>query len=300
MKKKQVFFLSLIMLLMCSVPCTAQINWKSRFDEKVIERVNKRLDQKLDKMIDQGLDKVEDKTEEAMTPKEASPRSDIQDKPADRGDAGLPEAFSYDWTAEYRIDTRNEKDAARAHIEYLVSRSHDFLITRTQSMTVNGKPANGSEQMKNTYVVFDFPKDRMLIVIKSQQRVMVMKMNTGAENEGGDAEVTYTPTGRTKTILGHTCHEYRMKSREAEGSVWVAKSAELDLSPLFSSLPTGGGGTPGRFKQPPVKGMMMEMDWHSTKNPNESMHAIATNISKQGGRISIKGYRVMTMPGAKF
>lgn len=107
----------------------------------------------------------------------------------------------------------------------------------------------------------------------------------------------YSPTGRTKSILGHHCKEYTYKSNEGSVNLWVTNDNKLNLSQAYSRMNglqalTSGGWAYGM-------GMVMEMVF-SDDASGASTHMLVKDIQPNSPkRIDLTGYQIVGIGGEK-
>ncbi len=93
------------------------------------------------------------------------------------------------------------------------------------------------DEQNSVQFVMDFDARKQMTIMAEQKMAMIQPMSEDTYNDwmkdGEDAETEYAEslddarinkTGRTKTILGHTCHEYEFKDENGvHGSLWNAE-----------------------------------------------------------------------------
>lgn len=107
-----------------------------------------------------------------------------------------------------------------------------------------------------------------------------------------DAEIK--KTGKTKTILGHTCYEYEIIGDDSYSIAWMAE--DLDMSSFFDTF-SQMKGMDKNFKTPMPKGFPMEItSWPNGKGTDRKflIEVTAINIDKSTS-MSTEGYNIMKL-----
>lgn len=105
----------------------------------------------------------------------------------------------------------------------------------------------------------------------------------------------FTPTGNEKEILGFNCKEYKIKSKNLKGTVWLAEEIDINLSKSFEALGLQFEmGDQGPEEEP--KGFIMEFET-TNKQSRRATHMQVKDIDFEDRfSLSTDGYIFTTMP----
>lgn len=119
----------------------------------------------------------------------------------------------------------------------------------------------------------------------------IMDMAESAESDGGDMK----KTGKTKTILGYTCHEYVVTSEDGGyAEVWITHDLDFgNVYEAFSALNKKQKQVPMNMPQ----GFFMELTaWSEGKDGKEKITMKVKDVNlNQPTSISTNGYSIMKL-----
>ena len=105
----------------------------------------------------------------------------------------------------------------------------------------------------------------------------------------------FIPTGNEKDILGYTCKEYKLKSTELKGRVWLAEEIDINLSKSFEALGLQFEmGDQGPEEEP--RGFIMEFETTHKKTKRETRMKVKDVDFEDRFNLSTDGYIFTSMP----
>ncbi|MBZ5857661.1 DUF4412 domain-containing protein [Flavihumibacter profundi] len=203
-----------------------------------------------------------------------------------------------------------------------------FKLGITYEMT-SGKPGDTQKTMETTFwfsdqnysgfnmggqlgmmMVFDLPRNQLLSFIESQKMVMIMdlkKMQNKADSmnkaHNGDTsrnDVKIRKTGKTEKILGYTCEQYQVTSKNTNMQIWLTKELGVSYAGFSKSFPMmmranrSGNSTPDL--KDAANSVMLRMETTSLESGATSKLE-AKSIQKEGKTFPTAGYKKISMPG---
>lgn len=310
-------FLSAILLtfsLIAFTETSAQVT--DRAKEKAERKTNQRVDQKIDKGIDKGLDAIEglfkkkDKKKKKSENQEESSEQSNQDRQEQQnammglfggGSVEVQEEYQFDHTMDMHVQMYDEKGKATDEMEYtmLFSESNSYF------------GMYGTNQGTSFKMIFDYGKLQMITMPETQQGGpsygMVMSMDESMlEGEENDSEmeandVTFVETGRTKTINGYSCKEYKLENEEEEDYetfVWTTMDSDMEWTSFFQTMSEQqkmNMQMPDSYPE----GMVVQTVMESTENDEKTVMTIKNVKKNSNETLSTAGYQFMNLNGDK-
>ena len=163
-----------------------------------------------------------------------------------------------------------------------------------------GYVGTGIEAEKNKMlIIYDSEKDAVINIMDDSKTYMVMsskfmeRFGKGVSDEEPEASGAIEKTGKTETILGYTCEQYRAKDNDMEVLLWLTKELGVDYSVFAKNmakimrnnkqqLPKGVADMPG--------GMMLRMESTDVKGRNTYMME-ATTVHNDGRTVDMSAYK---------
>lgn len=148
----------------------------------------------------------------------------------------------------------------------------------------------------NTGSLLDGKNQRMIVLNHSEKTAISMSLNMieSVASKGKTTENTpkVTKTGRTKTILGYTCHEYLIVG-STKSEVWISSEPGINISEEFMQI------SKNFLAQMPKEtfengGMMMECYQFNASGKAET-HLIVTELKKEPSQFDLSPYQITEM-----
>lgn len=163
-------------------------------------------------------------------------------------------------------------------------------------------------EQNEMFMIYDMKSMKMITLMEAQKMAMVMdmkkmqdKMASQVKQQQAAAEdVKVSKTGRSEKILGYSCDEYKISSKEGENLVWITKELGQGMGNFSKKFSSIMNSNPRSKKVTGFEGMeegvMLRMEFTSTDGKDASRFE-AKEVHKDGKTVSTEGYQVMKMPG---
>ncbi len=207
--------------------------------------------------------------------------------------------------------TSTEKGGKKStQSEFEMASEADQQYTRMEVISVDGKVEKG----KNL-IIMDMANKSMITLIEDKngsKSGMAMGFDTDQlndivteaidenEDEFDAGNTSYQKTGKTKEILGYTCHEYTFDSETSVGTAWLTNEADMSMASFFGAIGSRGGkknkGLLGGVDGYP-EGLVMEMNAKDKKsNDTSEMRVIAIDLNASE-TTKVTDYNIMSFGG---
>lgn len=234
---------------------------KNRAQQKVEDRVEQRANEKVDKEIDKQLDKVE----EAIFNDEEKKSENIENKGASNnnseerlnnmmkrmGVGGEPvpveSAYAFDNLVQMHVESFDEKGKKISDGEFITHLSNDSKSMAYEFISGDmAQPGMG-------FIIIDAKNNATIILSEENgQKTGIIYglgsfLQTAGANNVDDIDFSETPesylanpnvekTGRSKTIAGLSCEEYKYTDENTVSNVWITKDLKMNTQDFFSTL----------------------------------------------------------------
>lgn len=215
------------------------------------------------------------------------------------GDAAYDQRYDFEGRIVLEMTIYDDDNAAESVIDY-----YSYFNETTGNAAIEVKPVSGDASQSGMSVmtmVFD-QKNQSAVMLTSQgeqKTAIVTAMDIDEEvydEEVYDEEVEesdipeYNKTGRTRTISGYKCEEYKYTEEETSMSMWVTN----DLNYKVDSKQMEKAGMPVWYGGEDGMGMMIEME--SFENGRLVMEMVVKDIDMNYSKsVSVDGYTIMNL-----
>lgn len=291
-----------LLFLFVSTLTVAQVNDpKKRAKQKAENRTN----QKIDEAIDEGLDKIGGLFKRKKKKKKKQETSDNDDNMMNGlfgGDnAEIKETYSFKGQMDVKIthtEGKGKNKQSEQNMRYLFPKEEDAPL----GFEVLYDEGNGNQEAT---VIMDWESGTMLTVLEEQQIISVTNLDKEAmeestaeaiEEQNGELQ-DFEKTGRTKEILGYTCHEYTFENEKAKGVMWVTEDIELNPVSMMGGM---GKSMKQKDKLPNYpNGMYLEAHFEDKKSGDTTdWETTAIDMEKESS-VTTSNYRVMNLGGKR-
>jgi hypothetical protein len=140
----------------------------------------------------------------------------------------------------------------------------------------------------------DLDRKAMFMFMENKGDKSQMSMNLDIEEIADDAmeesDMKITPTGNTKTILGYTCHEFKVVGKDITGTIWVTQDAGISFAKSFYNVKAKKGMDQSWMKL--INGLTMQMDMVDTsKRKPQNISMTCISLEKTSLNIESKAYK---------
>ncbi len=206
----------------------------------------------------------------------------------------VPAEYSFDKKVVMELIT-NSKDEPTARLTYAMHYKED---NSSVGMTPIQKEGEGPISMGTTVVDFNQMKMITFIETNGSKMATVFSIRDDQITEGSKLaheSPEFTPTGNEKEILGYKCKEYKLKSKELKGKVWLAEDIDINLSKSFEAWGLQFEmGDQGPEDEP--KGFIMEFETTDKESGRETHMKVKDIDFEDRFSLSTDGYIFTTMP----
>lgn len=164
--------------------------------------------------------------------------------------------------------------------------------------------AGASMQGTPMFMVFDLKSMKMVSLMESQKTAMVMdinKMKQHIPQDTKNTKVTVVKTGKTETVAGYSCEQYKITDEKTESYTWITKELGTGYGEyaknlaIFTSSGSENPSNTSDYKDLP-NGVMLKMESTDLATKKKST-MVATEVHKTAKTVSAAGFKVMNMPG---
>ena len=287
---------------------------KNKTTRKVEEKVEKKVDEKVDEEVDKAVDKLfrnlfeEEKKETPKNPEEkkeinSEAQEAIPDAQQNINNAmsgllksmgvgvDIPHKERYDFTANIKmkieaVDEMGNQQPEAFYNTFFNESDADYAIEFT------------NEEDEMAYFIFDAENSVTLIMAQSEdnktgiatklsEESLDEMMGEAYEDAAEQANLNLKKTGKTKTVGGYKCDEYRYEDDESITFLYVTKALKKKLNKVYkSSIFTGLIAMPGY-----VDGVVVQYDTKSKIDKSSSVLTIVDVDMGKKSKISTEGYQ---------
>lgn len=235
---------------------------QEKVEEKVQDRVEEKVEDRANKKVDEIIDKQLDKIEESLE-NEASSNSGSTSNSSDRereermqnilkgiGVSGEPvpvaDSYNFDHLIQMHVESFDNSGKKESEGEFITHLSTDSKSMAYQMVSGDmGRPGQGM-------FIIDAENGATIILNEEKGEKTGIVYGMGAFFSSiGEAYEEETPeetpeaylanpnvkkTGRTKTIAGYKCDEYRYSDEETESEMWITQDLKMNTRDFFSTL----------------------------------------------------------------
>jgi hypothetical protein len=237
-------------------------NIQNRAQQKVEERVEQRANEQVDKEIDKQLDKVEDaifnnekeNTESQTNGNKKSTNSRSEEhltnmmKKMGMGEpVPVESSYSFDNLVQMHIESYDEKGKKKSDGEFITHLSNDSKSMAYEFVSGDmAQPGMG-------FIIIDAVNGATIILSEEngQKTGIVYGLGTFLQTTSAgsvdDIDLSETPetylsnpnvekTGRSKTIAGLSCEEYKYTDENTVSNIWITKDLKMNTQDFFGTL----------------------------------------------------------------
>ncbi len=230
---------------------------QEKVQDKVEEKVEERAEKKVDKAIDNQLDKIEDSLEKDAeeTPEGSATEDDRRQERMQRllkgvGISGEPvpfaDSYSFNHLIQMHIESYDGKGKKENEGEFITHLNPDSKCMAYQMVSGDmSQPGQGmfiiDAENGATIILNDENGEKTGIVYG--MGAFFSSIGDAYEEESlEETPESYllnpnvTKTGRSKTIAGYKCDEYRYNDETSESEVWITTNLKMNTQDFFSTL----------------------------------------------------------------
>jgi hypothetical protein len=233
---------------------------QNKVQERVEEKVEERAEKKVDEAIDNQLDKIEESLErnESGSTGSATTREEkdlqrqarMQNLLKGIGMSGEPvpvaDSYSFNHLIQMHIESYDKNGKKESEGEFITHLNPDSKSMAYQMISGDlGQPGQGM-------FIIDAENGATIILSEENGEKTGLVYGMGAffssigeayeEESIEETPEAYllnpnvTKTGRTKTIAGYKCEEYKYNDEESESEIWITTDLKMNTQDFFSTL----------------------------------------------------------------
>jgi hypothetical protein len=238
-----------------------------KLQEKVQESAEKKVEERVDKKIDEAIDKQLDKIEESME-KEKESGTESSEGSSDRaerdrqreqrmqnilkgiGMGGEPvpvaDAYTFKQMIEMRVESFDKNGKKESEGDFITHLSPDSKSMAYQVVSGDmGNPGQGMfiiDAENGATIILNEEKGEKTGIVYGMGAFFSSIGETYEEENLAETPEAYLAnpnvkkTGRTKTIAGYKCEEYKFNDEETESEVWITQDLKMNTQDFFSTL----------------------------------------------------------------
>ncbi len=229
---------------------------------KMQQKTNRKLDQAIDRKIDEAIDKKIDETLDSIDGGSSSNyEADKAKRDAERdarmariltGISGEPVPFedSYSFAHLIQMHVENYKKSGKLDDSGDINM---YYSPDSKSMAYEMVSGDLAQQGEGMFII-DAENGAMIILNdeNGEKTAIVYGMSAFFQSMGesynqedmdfSDSPESYldnpnvTKTGRTKTVSGYSCEEYKYNDENTESEMWITKDLKMNAQDFFSTL----------------------------------------------------------------
>lgn len=287
-----------------------------KVQDKIESKVEDKVDQKVDEKVDESLDKVFEEGEDSADTRSTSEKQNerLSKMMKGIGMSGEPVPIENDYVFDSKLQMHiesykknGEKDSDGEFITYINPNGKNFAYE-----FIGG---DMKQKGQGTFIM-DFENKAMIMLTeeKGERQGIVYGFDMeGMMDAGFDAEtyegledadmsnMAMSPyvekTGRTKTVEGYRCEEYRYDNPEddTKASFWISKDVNIMTRDFMSTMlksATYSHGMPWGF--------VMESESENTRTGERSVMRVTDIDNKANKQFSMSAYQITNLGSMKI
>ncbi len=290
-----------------------------RTENRAKQKANQRVDQKIDKGLDKGLDAIEglfgkkkkDKESETADPEMVSEtEGNVENDAAQSAAMGkifggsnvdVQDSYTFDHNILMNIQTFDKKGNP-GEPQKMTMYFSDETTHFGMNMEMEGA---------NNFIVYDMETYEMISLIDNggQKMGITMKLNpdkfvNNDESDKDHSNISFEKTGRTKTISGYTCEEYKLNDPDGDPNssttFWMTNDIDANWIEMMSTIASTNKKMQKDFVLPEdyPKGSMIQIVNASNKNDEKTVTTVEKINKNSHEVINTSGYQMMSLPGS--
>lgn len=289
-----------------------------RTKDSATEKTDRRIEDNINEQLDSGLDALEGlfkrknkKKKSQDEPAETVPAveervqetPDAETEPSDMGfdmsaflkPAKYDDSYSFDIHMVSEMTTINKKGKEE-------NMTMEFFKQDGENTAMRVKSAEkGDESM---FLILDYGNESMITITeeKGEQQAFampMMKAYLGTDEsyqemiEENMEDFNLEKTGRTKTILGYSCDEYQITSKDTNGTVWMTEDAGISTMELMGKLMQNNKTLSDTKFSWMQNGLMMESETVDLKSGDTTIQKVTLMDTDADVTFDMDDYNVM-------
>ncbi|HOO84371.1 MAG TPA: DUF4412 domain-containing protein [Prolixibacteraceae bacterium] len=281
---------------------------EDRASEEVNEEVDKGVNKFIDNLIGEDSTQNQNNTGERKPPENAAENSQanvnrfMQNLGISTADVKKKDIYKFTSQIVTVTESTDEDGIQQSPVEFIINANEsnsDFMFEAKD---------NGNQ----TATIFDNENKCMLVLSEENGKKtgFATKFDPEAVAEGANAmyesgmiaaemeeleeveeeECEMAKTGRTKTISGYKCDEFRCETNSEIEVAWITKEISASKNKLFGQTPWGSD-----FSNSLLEGMIIQYETKSKLDKSSSVMTVKSIDSNKNSTFSTAGYQISSL-----
>lgn len=293
-----------LFFLLVGVQSTQAQFWKKikeRAKEGVEEAILRKTEEKATKETEKAIDSifsVPKKIGEKKKRTSTNDDSDISEKMEEAYEEDeiiLPDTYDFEW--KYVLKMEAEKIKKKKKKEGDMKMVY-YLNTDTPVFGILIDMENKGPKMGNTIMIMDSETGANIMLMEMDGQKFIQKMPSFATEDIDEAlnkeiakDYTIEKTD-TKIILGYTCQGFKITTEDGIIRTYVAQDAPVSFNNTMSSNSKfKPKGFDSKWLKEFENGLMMEMEFTSTKKKKHNMKMTCVELVKEAFSVNLSEYK---------
>lgn len=282
---------------------------------QAVNSATNKASEKVDKEVDKGVNKLfDDATKEDSSKTKENQKEKPTGNSSGAGGGDQPPASMSKFMKSMGMSTEEvkHKDVYKFSSEIIMTmqatdsdgkkQEPAEYVSRFDEATSDASFVLGTKEGSSTTTIMDTENKCMLILTDSDGKKtgLASKFDPDAKpkapeekpgktkkSEPIEDDCMLAKTGKSQTISGYSCSEYRCETSESISVVWVTKDFSAKNNKLF-----GGNAMGKTYKTEGLDGMVIQYETHSKKDKSSSIMTIKSIDMKKSSSFSTAGYEI--------
>ncbi len=298
---------SIIIVMLTILLAPARITAQSlleRAAKKTQQKLEQKAEQKAEEKVDKETDRQLDKLDKPKPPQDSAVSESknalerLTHIKTSKEPVKYSDIYRFSQSITMEMNAYNKKE----ELKYANKMTVYFTPTKTNFGYQMSNVSQEDEQMKGfSWFVIDTQNNTMLMLGESEGTKNGMASSIRAsektmqEQPDEGKNINFTKTGRTKNILGYTCHEFVGYDDKTKMVYWMTNDINWQSSGFMNSSQKKRGKTQINYPE----GMMLEGDIISGNE--ERIHYLVTEINpKASVTINTGDYQITNLGSITF
>ena len=290
--------------LLCAPTNISAQSMLERIAKKTQQKLEQKTEQKIDDKIEKETDRQLDNIEKGVQNNDTSsaetdniinrlPGMKTKSTPAQYSDS-----YSFSQSITMQMNTYNKKGelSFSSNLTLYYTPSEENFAYQLSNVSKQDK-----EMEAFSWFIIDSKNNSMLMLGETDGVKSGMATSISASSETGEKQseqtksINFTKTGRTKNIMGYTCHEYVGTDNKTTMEYWMTNQISWQSSGFMSNWQKKRTKTHINYPE----GMMLE--GNVTTENQERTHYLVTNINQNTSmKISPSQYQITNLGSITF
>ncbi len=255
-------------------------NTQAQIFERLADKATNAAERTVERKVEQKSQKETEKAFDSVFNNGGNKKSKSSKKSKTTSEDKAPESV-YSFSHKYVMQM--ESDKYNTTFTYFLAKDENYF-------------GNTIENASTMFNVMDLDKKTMYMFTEAGGKKMLMSTSLDVndfvdDQESSNNDVKIEKTNNTKVILNYTCREYKISSKDYNGSVWVTKEADITFPRAFYNIDDKKNQANQEWMKQ-VDGLMMEMTMTvTTKKKPETLKMTCVALEETNFSINSKDYK---------